>query len=157
MPEPIDRRKSDNAWRKHVDSRLDDGTRRIDSLASDLKQLRETVDARLSEGAARFDSFARVQQGSASELKLNTDKTLEINDKLDAHVEQYQIFTAKLHPFLDVVETMQPGVIVLGQIGTAAKWLARKVRQIVVFVAPIAAAIYSIYYYVTTGHPPPPK
>ncbi len=113
-------------------------------MSTHRQEWERTVEEQLKEGAKRFgDLSKKIDENTAVTKALkegveeNTAATLDIYNKLDAHVESYEKFRMSTQPAIDAIITMQAGVRVIGKIGSGLGWIATKARKAIIWIAPI--------------------
>lgn len=105
----------------------------VERRTADL-EWKESVDQKMEEGQKTFDRIL-------IELRDNTETTKKVAQKLDDHVIRYDLFSDKLRPVVDTIETLEPGIKFFGQVSHGFTWIAKWARRAVLFLAPFGAAI----------------
>jgi len=113
---------------------------------------KESVTKQLAEGEEKFKAVVDGQETLIRKLNENTEATLNIGRRLDAHVAATDKKYEKLQPAVDAIETMQTGVRMIGKFGNAVAWVGMWFRKTIIWVAPIVAFVVAVWTYLRTGH-----
>ena len=130
----------DNDWKASVDEKLQEGVDKFTSLERGQRELL----AKVAENTA-------TTQETQDKLVAHMETTAKISKKMDDHVTKYDEFTVKLEPVVVAVKTMESGVNAIGKFSDGLVWIAKWFRRVVIWVAPIAAAIAAVWNYLRDG------